>query len=106
MLTFDPDKAFAELEAAAQDWSEAEYAASRLEELKKVMLAKIQVSKGDISVAKAEILALADPSYEQHIEGMVAARERANRLKARYLDMRLLAEMRRTAEATLRSLKV
>ena len=106
MLSFDPDKAFAELEKAAQDWTEAQYQADRLEELKKVTLAKIQTSKGDISVAKAEILALADPVYEQHIEGMCVAKERANRLKARYADLRLLCEMRRTAEATLRGLKV
>lgn len=105
-LTFDPDRAFHELEKAAEEHAQAEYDAARLEELKGVLLSQIMVEKGDVSAAKAEMLAKADPRYTQHIEGMCEARRRANRAKARYRDLLVLSDMRRSQEATLRSLKV
>jgi hypothetical protein len=55
-----------------------------------------------ISFAQAEQRALADPSYEAHIEMMVSARKNANLSRVRYDMGRMYLELQRSANATRR----
>ena len=101
---FDPDKAFQEMEKAAEEMAETEYQASLLEELKPVMLAQLISKLSDFAFNRAEVMAKADPVYEGHIKGMVAARQKANRARARYKNLQALFDGRRTVEASTRAM--
>lgn len=103
-LSFDPDRAFQALEDAAERHAQAEAEAQLLEEMKSVMLAQIICEHADKPFNKAEVLAKADARYATHIEGMVEARRRANRARATYRDLLVLADMRRSQEASARQL--
>lgn len=105
--TYDPDKIFDALEQAAEEMCNAQYDADLLTELQKPTLAaitlrKIGNEKKPITTAERE--ALADPEYDQHIRGMVAAQKIANRAKAKYRNYQALAEARRTEQASMRQL--
>lgn len=105
-VQFDPNDIFLKLEAAADEMSEAEEVAQRLEELKSVLLAEIAVQFKDEgkAIGECEMRAKADPKYRAHVEGMCVARRRANRARAKYKDLLVLAEMRRTQESSARSM--
>lgn len=100
---FDPDRAYDALVKAGESWADAEAAASLLEETRKSLLAKLMNEAAHSSVAGKEMQALADPSYKEFIEGMVAARRTANKAKVRYDSAKVLAEMRRSQESTRRA---
>lgn len=99
---FDPNQLAHEICKAGEEWADADAIASQLEELKKVVLAELMTTL-EGSVAARETQALASPEYRRHIEGMVSARQKANRTKVRYKALEALAEMRRTAESTRRA---
>jgi multidrug resistance efflux pump len=104
---FDPDRAFLQLEEAAEEWAQARYQADLLEETQKIMLAEIAqgyVKEGARSHAEAENRAKADPRYRRHVEGMCAARQKSNRTQTHYKNLQALADMRRTEEASMRAL--
>lgn len=104
---FDPERAFHQLEEAAEEWAKARYQADLLEETQKIVLAEIAqgyVREGAKSHADAKNRAEADPRYRKHVEGMCVAKERANRTQARYRNLQALADMRRTEEASMRAL--
>jgi hypothetical protein len=102
-MALDPDKVYAELMSAGDDWADKEAAASALEETKKTVLAELKVQHASSSDAAKETAALADPVYKTHIERMVEARRTANRAKVRYDVGKVLAELRRSQESTRRA---
>jgi hypothetical protein len=100
---------------AGAEYFQNDAAASVLEESKKSVLAKLVLEYMEtrvagaagaapkaISFAQAEQRALADPSYEAHIEMMVSARKNANLSRVRYDMGRMYLELQRSANATRR----
>jgi hypothetical protein len=100
---------------AGAEYFQNDAAASVLEESKKSVLAKLVLEYMEtrvagtaggapkaISFAQAEQRALADPSYEAHLEMMVSARKNANLARVRYDMGRMYLELQRSANATRR----
>lgn len=102
-MSFDADKTYAALLKAGEEWADMDAAASLLEETKKSLLAKLMMEAEGTSAAQREMYALADPEYRKHVEGMVSARKAANKAKVRYDSAKVLAELRRSQEATRRA---
>jgi hypothetical protein len=102
-MSFDPDKAFDALVKAGEDWADKQAAAELLEETKKSVLARLMISADATSQGQREMLALADEQYTEFVTGMVSARKAANKARVRYDSAKVLAELRRSQEATRRS---
>lgn len=102
-MSFDPDKAFDALIRAGEDWADKEAAADLLEETKKSVLADLQLKSEGTTGSAREMYALADPKYRDFVEGMVNARKAANKARVRYDSAKVLAELRRSQEATRRA---
>jgi len=89
---------------AGETWADTDAAATLLEETKSSVLAELFVKQPqDLSIAVREHNAKADPVYRLHIVNMVNARQAANRAKVRFDGAKLLAELRRSEEATQRA---
>lgn len=99
---FNPDKIYANIVSAGEDWADKEAAASLLEETRKTVLAELMNGK-EGTVASRETEALGSPVYKLHVTNMVAARKEANRAKMKYQAVLVLAEMRRSQESTRRA---
>lgn len=111
-LRIDPARLANEVIDLGEAWADLNAAASSLEETKKTVLAKraldnmssaLNAGKRGVSATQAELQALADPTYEEHLEMMVTARKEANRARVRYDMGRLRLELIRTAQATMRN---
>ena len=102
-MSFDADKTYEALIRAGETWADADAAATLLEETKRSILAKLMLAAEGTSAAQREMYALADPEYQQHVEGMVAARKAATKARVRYDSAKVLAELRRSQEATRRA---
>lgn len=102
-MSFDPDKAYAALVKAGEDWADADAAASLLEETKKPMLAQLKLQSAEKTDAARETQALASPQYKEFLQEMVGARKHAIKLRVRYDSAKTLAEHRRTQESTRRA---
>jgi hypothetical protein len=102
-LSFDPDKAFDALVKAGEDWADKQAAAELLEETKKSVLAKLMLDADGTTQGQREMNALADPEFTEFVTGMVQARKAANKARVRYDSAKVLAELRRSQEATRRS---
>lgn len=102
-MKFDPDKTYASLVKAGEDWADANAAADLLEETKKSVLARLMLKSGGKTNAEKEMLGQADPEYTEFIGGMVEARRTSNKLRVRYDSAKTLAELRRSQEATARA---
>lgn len=100
---FDPDKTYAALVKAGEDWADANAAADALEETKKSVLAKLMLESGGKTNAEKEMLGLADEKYMSFVNSMVEARRTANKLRVRYDSAKTLAELRRSQESTKRA---
>lgn len=98
----DPEKIHAALVQAGEAWADAEAAASILEETRKSVLAKL-INEAEGSVNAREYKALADAEYKAFVDGMVKARKAANKARVRYDSAKVLAELRRSQEATRRA---
>lgn len=98
----DPEKIHTALVQSGESWADAEAAASILEETRKSVMAKL-INEAEGSVAAREYKALADPEYREFVEGMITARKAANKARVRYDSAKILAELRRSQEATRRS---
>jgi hypothetical protein len=99
----DPDRIYTQIVDAGEAWADAEAAAALLEETRKSVLAKLMNEQAVASVAAKEMLALADPSYQEFVAGMVKARKVANKAKVKYDSAKVLAELRRSQESTRRA---
>ena len=102
-LQYDPSRIYIELIATGEHWSNADAAAWLLEETRKPVLAEIKLRSDEKSDAARETVALASTEYREHVAAMVEARRVANLARVRYDAVRMLAEMRRTEQATRRA---
>lgn len=113
---FDPRRLTQEVITVGEEWVDHDAAASSMEETKKTMLARLTLeyiaggSSGALGekpkampVSQAELRALSDPRYEQHLELMVAARQDANRSRVRYDLGKMRLELMRSLQATMRN---
>lgn len=116
MREFDPQRLTAEVVSLGEQWADCDSAASSLEETKKSLLAKLTLEylSGSVSgglgekpkavpVSHAELKALSDPRYEQHLELMVSARRESHRMRVRYDLGRMRLELMRSLQATMRN---
>lgn len=101
-MEVDPNVVYQKLLDAGNEWSDAEAAASLLEETKKSVLANLMSKVVEKSVAAKETYALQTKDYQDHLRSMVEARRIANRARVKYNSMKVWADMYRTAEATKR----
>lgn len=114
--TFNPERLTAEVVALGEKWADQDAAASALEETRKTYLARLtleHVSGGKsgklgeaprpMPVNQAELRALADERYEQHIDLMVAARREAHRARVQYDLGKMRLELTRSLQATMRN---
>jgi hypothetical protein len=102
-MSFDADKAFDAILRAGEDWADKQAAADLLEETRKSVLARLMISADATSQGQLEMYALADEQYTSFVEGMVSARKAANKARVRYDSAKVLAELRRSQEATRRA---
>lgn len=100
--SFSPELAYDQLIRAGEDWADKQAAADLLEETRKSVLAKL-INEAEGSVNAREYKALADPEYKDFVAGMVTARKAANKARVRYDSAKVLAELRRSQEATRRA---
>jgi hypothetical protein len=102
-MDFDPNRVYQQITEAGETWADRNAAADMLEETKKSVLAELMNQAQGSSSAAKEIVALADPVYRLHLTNMVTARKEANKARVIYDAMKVLAELRRSQEATRRS---
>ena len=100
---FDVDRLYADLLETGETWADAQAAADLLTETRKPLLAELATQAMEKSEAARERLALAAPTYYQHVVKMVDAQHAANKAKVRYVAVQTLAEMLRTKESTRRA---
>ncbi len=113
---FDPNKLTQEVVREGEHWADQDAAASHLEETRKSLLAKITLefieggmrsgAPGEkpkpMPASQAELRAVCDERYEQHLNLMVSARQEANRARVRYDLGKLRLELMRSLQATMR----
>ena len=87
----------------AKKWVEADSAASILEETKSAVLSQRMVALGDMPVSKAEMTVKASDDWHTYIKEMVAAREKAARLKVQLEFIRMRFSEWQSHEATKRA---
>ena len=106
---YDPEKMFEMLEEASDELSKAVYKEFLLDKNEKILLSKLiseLLLNGNISsVAKAEHSARCSKEYLTHIKGLAVAKQALCRAKARYENLRGLAEARRTQESSARFIR-
>lgn len=113
---FDPHKLTADVIKSGEEWADQDAAAASLEETKKTLLAQLMLdyiqnggsgAMGEkpkpMPASQAEMRALADERYQQHLELMVQARREANRKRVRYDLGKMKLELIRSLQATLRN---
>ncbi len=101
----DPNRAYAKLLEAGNEWADRNAAAQLLEETRKSVRSEIAQEykrRDNLSAIEAERMAEASSEYRQHVERMVNARKAANRARVAYDGIRALIDMRRTQAATAR----
>lgn len=103
---YSPDRIFAELERAAEEWTQAQLLADQMENMGEILLAKMMLeAKRDgqpIGLCKED--ARARPEWETHKKGEIIAKNKADRAKAKYRNFQALADARRTQESSVRAL--
>ena len=106
---YDPEKQFEMLEEASDELAKAVYKEFLVEKNEKILLSKLiseHLLGGNISsVAKAEHAARCSKEYLTHIKGLAIAKKALCRAKARYENLRGLAEARRTQESSARYMR-
>lgn len=88
---------------AAQQWVDAEAAASILEESKSATLSQMMTQYPLFAVNKAEMTVKASQSWRDYLTKMVEARKQANLLKVQMEFIRMRAAEQQSEEATKRA---
>ena len=101
-MNFDPNKVAEKIRLAGDDWADKDYAASLLEETKKVLYSKLFLESTEKTVAEREAWANSHPDLKQHIEQMTLARREANKARVKYKSAEEWVGLVRTLEATKR----
>ena len=103
---YDPDTIFQNLETAAEARADAEQTAYLLERNGEIMLAELQV-KAKLAgnpIGLCKEIARADPAWKVHVEGESVAIRNRSKARAHYENVKILAEARRSQEASMRVL--
>lgn len=105
--TYDPEVIFDALEQAAEEKAEAEYNAHLLERNGEILLGQLmwhakQEERCPASLCKE--LARTKDEWATHVKGEAVAIKARSRARARYENLKILAEARRTQEASARYL--
>lgn len=105
-LGFDPDKIEMEIRRLGEDLAGHHAAASLLENMRKSIRAKLWfVAPNDLKAVEARNnWADAHDEYVTFIKSMIAAREEADRARARYESFKIYVDLKRTAAATERAM--
>lgn len=103
MIPFDPDKVAEELSDRGYRWSDADAAYKALEDVSKSVLAECMIGAGDVSAAKAEMIARASMKYAEHLKALDKARREANLTRVDYDTYRVWIELKRSENATRRA---
>lgn len=85
------------------EWSDANAAATLLEDTKSAVLAERIQAHTDLPYNRAEALVKSSPEWRDHIEKTVAARKRANRLKVQMEYIHIKCWEQNSREATART---
>ena len=104
---YDPDKIFAELEKAGEERAKAEEDYHLLEKMGEILIGKLmwEANKKDkVPATICKEVARTMPEWETHIRGEAVALGRRSQARAHYENVRILAEARRSQEATARQL--
>lgn len=101
----DPDRIYAEVSSAGEDWADKKAAYEALDDSTKSFLADIALGfmDGKTSKAESELRALASKGYREHLAEVKTARRAFLMAQVRYDSVKLLAELRRTQESTRRA---
>lgn len=101
----DVDRLCHEAEEAGLAWADAKAAYEALEQTRKSVLAvgtKGHLADG-MPYNKAEMMALAEPSYREHLDSMVKAGRAADRARVQYDMKKTRIELLRTNASTERA---
>ena len=102
-MTFDPDKIAHELRKRGDDWADKDAAYRALDDATKTILAEQMIKAGDVSAAKAEMLARASDDFKAHLFDVSQARRNSNRAKVAYDTYQAWMELKRTQAANTRA---
>lgn len=105
MSDFDPDKIYALVSTAGDEWADKKAAYEALDDNTKSVLAEItgRYMDGKVTKATAEMHALASGDYRNHLASVSKARGEFLRAQVKYDSLRMLVELRRSQESTRRA---
>lgn len=98
----NPDKIYAKLLEAGNDWADKQASFNVLEDTKGAVLAKLTLSSQAPSVAAREVEAKASDTYANHVKDTQDAMKEALKAKVKYESMKVWVELMRSQEATRR----
>ena len=103
---FDANSIFRKLEEQAEKWSQQQSRYETLDVHTKPLLAKLTLEFIQVGMSRveAETHALDDDRYRNHVDGLVAAKERAIRSKAAYQNALKWADLKQSEETSPRTL--
>lgn len=104
MTEFDPDRIRERLVEVGDKWADAKAAYEALDDLTKTVLADVQTNHAPHckTKAEAEMMALRDATYKQHLADKSAARRAWLLAEVRWKTGLMWAELRRSKESTIR----
>ena len=103
---YNPDSIFAALEDAAEERAQAEYDGNRLERLGEILLSElvVQAKNAGNPIGICKDIARTNSTWATHVEGEAVAIRNRSRARAKYENVKILAEARRSQEASMRVL--
>jgi hypothetical protein len=104
-MDFDPDKIYATVSEAGEEWADKKSAYEALDDNTKSILADIALGymDGKTSKAEAELRALASKPYRDHLAEVKAARRAWLMTQVKYDSLKMLVELRRSQESSRRA---
>ena len=85
LLSFDPTEIYEKVVGLGNKWATAKAQANHLEEMGKILLAKITAELvHDVSATQATATAKKDPRWQIHIDGLKVAQEEFYRADVEY----------------------
>lgn len=108
---FDPERLYQDMLVAGTQWADLNAAADILEKTTTTLRAQLileYISRGSsgakrISKAEAELLALVDMRYIDHVSAAVNEKKSANQARVRYDACKALIELKRTEQSNRRA---
>lgn len=103
-MSLDPDKIRDALVKVGDDWADKKSAYCALDDLTKTVLADVTSNyiPSCSSKTEAEMRALSDRAYKEHLAAKAAARKEWLRAEVRWSTSNTWSELRRSKESTMR----